>query len=293
VAAPPPTADRGAAAAGLATVAELAGRPAGDPTVVVDCRFDLADPGAGRAAFLAGHLPGARYAHLDEDLAGPRTATSGRHPLPAPAAFVATCRRLGIGPGTPVVAYDAAAGAIAARLWWLLRFFGHAEVRLLDGGLPAWVAAGLPLAAGPEAPVAGGPAFIPGTPLETVRGAEELLAPAGPLLLDVRARDRYAGRQEPIDPVAGHVPGAVNVPFAGAVGPDGRFRPPDELRTLFAPVLGNRAPATVAVMCGSGVTACHGLFALARAGFPGAALYPGSWSEWVRDPARPVARGDR
>lgn len=288
-----PATDRGAAAARLATVAELAGRPAGDPTVVIDCRFDLANPGAGQAAFLAGHLPGARYAHLDADLAGPRTAGSGRHPLPDPAAFVASCRRLGIGPGTPVVAYDAAGGAIAARLWWLLRFFGHADVRLLDGGLPAWVAAGLPLEAGPALPPSPDvPAFVPGAPLETVRTAGELLVPGGPLLIDVRAPERYAGLQEPIDPVAGHVPGARNVPFARSLAPDGRFRSPEELRALFAPVVAGRPPATVAVMCGSGVTACHGLFALARGGFHGAALYPGSWSEWVRDPARPVARGD-
>lgn len=287
-----PATEGGAAAARLATVAELAARPAGDPTVVVDCRFDLANPAAGQAAFLAGHLPGARYAHLDDDLAGPRTATSGRHPLPAPDAFVATCRRLGIGPGTPVVAYDAAGGAIAARLWWLLRFFGHADVRLLDGGLPAWVAAGLPLEAGPAAaPRVAGPAFRPGPPLETIRSAGELLGPGAPLLIDVRAAERYAGTLEPIDPVAGHVPGALNVPFARALGPDGCFRPPGELRALFGPVLGDRPPATVAVMCGSGVTACHGLFALARAGLHGAALYPGSWSEWLRDPARPVARG--
>lgn len=288
----PPEAARLAAAPGLlCQVSELAAWLPGEPLAIIDCRFDLARPDAGLAAYRQAHIPGARYAHLDHDLAGPRTALSGRHPLPSAAAFAAACGRLGIGPGTPVVAYDDASGAFAARLWWLLRYFGHARVRLLDGGLAAWRAAGLPMAIGdPSPPDPAAAPFVPGPPLERTVEAEQIARGAVGRLIDARAADRFAGRSEPIDPVAGHVPGAVNVPFAAALAADQRFRSPEALRELFAAALAGRPPPEAAVMCGSGVTACHGLFALALAGLPGAALYPGSWSEWIRDPARPVER---
>jgi thiosulfate/3-mercaptopyruvate sulfurtransferase len=275
----------------LVSAAALAGLPP-DRAVVVDCRFDLARPGAGRAAFLEGHIPGARYAHLDEDLAAPPRPDTGRHPLPDPAAFAATCGRLGISRDRWVIAYDDASGAFAARLWWLLRWAGHPAVSLLDGGFAAWRAAGLPVESGPAA--AAPAEFSPASgaePTITATGLATALAAGTRQLVDVRAPERFAGRVEPIDPVAGHVPGAVNLPFARALGPDQRFRPPAELRELYAPLLAGGSPADLVFMCGSGVTACHGLFAMTLAGLPGAALYPGSWSEWIRDPSRPVATG--
>jgi thiosulfate/3-mercaptopyruvate sulfurtransferase len=274
----------------LVSATALAALPQDGSVVVVDCRFNLLEPGAGRVAFRAGHIPGARYAHLDEDLAGPAGPATGRHPLPTPAGFAAACGRLGIAPGTWVIAYDDAGGALAARLWWLLRWAGHPDVSLLDGGFAAWRGAGLPVESGDVAP---GAATMP------ARGGCEPTIEAGPLaaavatgarvLVDVRAADRYAGRQEPIDPVAGHVPGAINLPFAQALDGEQRFRPAAELQALYAPLVAGLEPADVVFMCGSGVTACHGIFAMTLAGLPGATLYPGSWSEWIRDPARPVA----
>jgi thiosulfate/3-mercaptopyruvate sulfurtransferase len=259
--------------------------------VLIDCRFDLAKPAAGYAAFRQGHIPGARHAHLDEDLAGPTGPDTGRHPLPDAARFTAACARLGIGARTPVVAYDDGSGAFAARLWWLLRYFGHTSVRLLDGGLAAWRRGGYPLVTGDAAPAAPvDPPFLASAGHAPTVAAATLLGPGAPRLIDVRAADRFAGRVEPIDPVAGHVPGASNLPFAAALGEDSRFRPVAELRALYAAALGGVTPDRAAVMCGSGVTACHGLFALELAGLPGAALYPGSWSEWIRDPQRPVAK---
>jgi thiosulfate/3-mercaptopyruvate sulfurtransferase len=276
----------------LVTAADLAALPPDAPVVVVDCRFNLQQPAAGREAYRQGHIPGARYAHLDDDLAAPPGPVTGRHPLPTPESFAATCGRLGIGPGTWVIAYDDAGGALAARLWWLLRWAGHPEASLLDGGLAAWRAAGLPVEAGePNHPSC---VFTPVSGREPTIDAATLaaaLASGARTLVDVRAPDRYAGRSEPIDPVAGHVPGALNVPFARALDEQQRFRPPAELRELYAPLVAGRTPGELVVMCGSGVTACHGIFAMTLAGLPGAALYPGSWSEWIRDPSRPVATG--
>jgi thiosulfate/3-mercaptopyruvate sulfurtransferase len=275
----------------LVSAADLAALPPGR-AVVVDCRFDLARPAAGRAAFLEGHIPGAGYAHLDEDLSSPPGPATGRHPLPDPAAFAATCGRLGISRDRWVIAYDDASGAFAARLWWLLRWAGHQAVSLLDGGFGAWRAAGLPMESGPGTAAAA--VFRPAADAEPTITAAELataLATGARQLVDVRAAERFTGQVEPIDPVAGHVPGAVNLPFTRALGPDQRFRPPGELREMYAPLLEGRSPAHVVFMCGSGVTACHGIFAMTLAGLPGAVLYPGSWSEWIRDPARPIAAG--
>lgn len=269
-------------------------RPDPRGVVVVDCRFNLMKPEAGRAAWLAGHIPGAFYADLDRDLAGPASPTTGRHPLPDPERLRALFGSFGIGPETPVVAYDEGPGAIAARLWWLLRWMGHPHVALLDGGLAAWQAAGLPLATDPPAaaPVrfTGQPGAMPSW--ETAPLAAALASGDTRLrLLDARAPDRFAGTTEPIDPVAGHVPGAINAPFTGNLGSDGRFLPPRELAARFAALAAGRSPGDVVCMCGSGVTACHNVFALELAGLPGAALYPGSWSEWIRSPDRPVATG--
>lgn len=259
--------------------------------IIVDCRFNLARPDAGEAAYGAGHIPGAWYAHLDRDLASPRTAGSGRHPLPRPEDLVKLFSRWGVRKGARVVAYDDAGGAIAARLWWLLRWMGHAEASLLDGGLPAWQSAGFPLSV--DLP-AGRPAAFVGSPgqMKTigVSDLERSLADPRLLLLDARAAARFRGDEEPIDPVAGHVPGAVNAPFQDSLARDGRFRDAPALRAGFTAAVGERDIGDVVFMCGSGVTACHGIFALELAGLPGARLYAGSWSEWIRSADRPIAR---
>lgn len=269
-----------------------ADEPAGDSRlVVVDCRFNLLQPEAGRAAWLAGHIPGAFYADLDRDLAAPRRADSGRHPLPGPLELCTLFRSFGIGAETRVVAYDEGGGGLAARLWWLLRWMGHGPVRLLDGGFAAWQAAGLPVSRDQPAVRRGSFAGQPGhMPVRDMDGVARGLAGDAILLLDARAEERFEGRAEPIDPVAGHVPGAVNVPFAGNLLADHRFQPGDVLARRYAPLVAGRQPGEIVCMCGSGVTACHGIFALELAGLPGAALYPGSWSEWIRSPDRPVAR---
>ncbi|HEX5683066.1 MAG TPA: sulfurtransferase [Ideonella sp.] len=262
--------------------------------VVLDCSFDLADSQAGEKAYAHGHLPGARYAHLDRDLSGPKTARGaidgGRHPLPAREAFAATLTAWGIGPDTPVVAYDAQGGPYAARAWWLLRWLGHSNVAVLDGGLAAWQAAGGPIdreSHRPEPAAAPYPLRAPAMP--TVPAERLLAAPAAALVIDARAPERFRGDVEPLDSQAGHIPGARNRFFKNNLATDGRFLPADELRKVFAAF--GVPPGNVVHQCGSGVTACHNLLAMEAAGLAGSALYPGSWSEWSSDPARPVARG--
>jgi thiosulfate/3-mercaptopyruvate sulfurtransferase len=276
----------------LVDVATLAAHLDDASLRIVDCRFDLGDPDAGAALYRRGHVPGAVYAHLDADLSGPRAPWTGRHPLPEPAALAATLGRFGIGAGVRVVAYDDSGGIYAARLWWLLRWLGHDEAAVLDGGLGAWRRAGGRLATGADAPAPRRFVARPNDALH-VSGDElaQLLARGACLLLDARSPERFEGRVEPLDPRAGHVPGAVNHHYARNLGADGRFLPAAALREHFASLLGPRAAAAVVSMCGSGVTACHTLLALELAGLPGARLYPGSWSEWCRDPARPVATG--
>jgi thiosulfate/3-mercaptopyruvate sulfurtransferase len=274
---------------------ELVGKPG---LAVIDCRCSLMNPEGGRRAYLAGHIPGARYADLNKDLSAPIRPDSGRHPLPAPQDLVATLNRFGIGNATQVIAYDDAGGSFAARLWWLLRWLGHRSVAVLDGGLKAWTAAGGALEAGPEDPLPeetqARTRFI-GTPDSTAvidtAGIAALLSDPKHLLVDARAAERYSGSVEPIDAVAGHIAGAVNHPFSSNLGIDGRFLPALQLRQLWEALLTGRMPAKVAAMCGSGVTACHNLLSLEVAGLRGAKLYAGSWSEWIRDPNRPVARG--
>ncbi len=264
----------------------------GDPGwAVVDVRFSLDDPARGRRAYAEAHIPGATYAHLDEDLSGPvRPGVTGRHPLPTPEAFAATLGRLGIGNTTQVVAYDDAGGAIAARLWWMLRWLGHDAVAVLDGGFPAWQAGGYAVRGGEEVPA---PArFVPHPRPALLADVEDIVRRApGVRLLDARAAERYRGEVEPIDPVAGHIPGALSAPFRENLDDRGRFLPPDVLRRRFERLLGGAPQADVICYCGSGVTAAHNLLALAHAGFAGARLYPGSWSHWITDPERPVATG--
>jgi thiosulfate/3-mercaptopyruvate sulfurtransferase len=273
-----------------AELAEQLGLPG---VVVVDCRFDLLNPAAGRQAWEQGHIPGAFYADLDRDLAAPVTATSGRHPLPDPAGYAALLGSWSVMPDTLVVAYDSSGGAIAARLWWLLRWVGHERAAILDGGLPAWQAAGLPVDQSVREQRVGAYPVQPGA--MPVIGATELqagLAEGNACLLDARDAARFAGKVEPLDTAAGHVPGATNRPFQANLGPGGRFRAPAELWAEFAELAaGGKAMVS---MCGSGVTACHNLFALQLAGLPAneVALYAGSWSEWIRDGKRPVATGD-
>lgn len=260
--------------------------------VVIDCRFDLAAPAAGRAAYKQGHLPGAYYAHLDDDLSGPVDPSTGRHPLPAPETFARRIAKWGVDNASQVVVYDDSGGSIAARLWWLFRWLGHDAVAVLDGGLAAWRDHGYVLEQGLQPPGAGN--FVPriraGLWMDSAE-VEIALAEGKALLVDAREPARFVGEHEPIDPVAGHIPGARNVPFTGNLGVDGRFRAPAVLRARFEEMLGERDPAASLHMCGSGVTACHNLLAMELAGLPGGRLYVGSWSEWIRDPNRPVARG--
>lgn len=260
---------------------------------IVDCRFELMRPEQGRVDYLAGHIPGAVYADLDRDLAAPVTPSSGRHPLPAPAAFAATLGRWGITPATSVVAYDQAGGAFAARLWWMLRWLGHRDVRVLDGGYAAWQREKLPT--GTEVPEVEPTAYPANADDSMIVRTEELpaLLEQGELLVDARDPDRFAGRHEPIDAVAGHVPGAVNFPLGTSLREDGTWRSPDALARAWEPLLGSPPGRSWITMCGSGVTACHLALSAERAGFRGPRLYAGSYSEWIRDPQRPVAAENR
>ncbi len=259
---------------------------------VADCRFELGKPDAGRAAWIEGHIPGAVHVDLERDLSTPVSATTGRHPLPSPDAFAATLSRLGIGNETRVVCYDAGPGAYAARLWWMLRWVGHDMVAVLDGGFAAWVAEGRPVATSltPRAEAR----FLARPRPERVVDAAAVAGAlrCGETLVDVRGAERFAGKVEPLDAVAGHVPGAVNLPFLENLDAAGRFRAPEELAALWHSRTGAGPGRAPICMCGSGVTACQGLLALEAAGIPGGRLYAGSWSEWIRDPARPVATCD-
>jgi thiosulfate/3-mercaptopyruvate sulfurtransferase len=272
-----------------ATLARELGR---DDLVLFDCRFDLADTDRGESQFAQAHLPGAQYLHLDRDLSGAKTPTSGRHPLPDPDAYARRLGALGVDAGCRLVAYDADNAAFASRLWWLARWIGLENVAVLDGGIAAWRAAGLPLenAVRTRAPRTLVAHASREAWLTTAQVDDARLRP-GTLLVDARGADRFAGRGETLDPVAGHVPGARNLPYPGNLDADGRFLSADALRRRWTTLLGSLPPAALVAMCGSGVTACHNLLALEHAGLRGARLYPGSWSEWIRDPVRPIATG--
>ena len=278
------------------------------PLLVLDCRFSLMDASAGQRAFAEGHIPGAAYAHLNDQLSGPMNGHNGRHPLPSPEAFAATLKAWGLSPQTRVVAYDDQGGMFAARAWWLLRWAGHAAVQVLDGGWKAWQASQAEGEGKGEADSAGGhaapasSATAPSAHANAVGEArsfqpvrvDEVLAhlnqPEHLQLLDARAPDRFRGENETLDPVGGHIPGALNRFFQLNLQPDGRFADAATLRAAFEAVLGGREPHTVVHQCGSGVTACHNLLAMEVAGLRGSRLYAGSWSEWCADVSRPVAR---
>lgn len=281
-------------AATLVSADALRAMQARGGVLVVDCRFDLGDASAAERAHASAHLPGAVYAHLDRDLSDLSKAGLGRHPLPDDAAFSAVLARWGWTPRLDVVAYDAAGGALAAaRLWWMLRLAGHARVAVLDGGFPAWRDEGLPLEAGAvmRDATSAQVAFDRGAVVwyeELQRRRED----GDLLLVDARAAPRFRGEVEPLDPVAGHVPGAVNRPFQDNLATDGRFRPREQLRGDFVQLLGAHDPRDVVHMCGSGVTASHNLLAMEHAGLTGSRVFAPSWSGWVGDRKRPVAVGD-
>jgi thiosulfate/3-mercaptopyruvate sulfurtransferase len=269
----------------LITPAQLRALP--DP-LILDCSFDLADTSAGERAFATGHIPGAHYLHLDRDLAGAKTAADGtfrgRHPLPDRDTFAATLRRLGLTAGRQVVTYDHQGGPYAARAWWMLRWLGHAEVAVLDG---AWDGE-LTSAITPPAPSN----WQPNESLVGQVDAATLQSRLGRVrLIDARAPERFRGEVEPLDKAAGHIPGAQNRLFKNNLQADGRFKPAEQLRAEFEALLAPYAAAAVVHQCGSGVTACHNLLAMAHAGLGDGVLYPGSWSEWSADPARPIATG--
>lgn len=263
------------------------------PLLVLDCSFDLSDPAAGERACAQAHVPSAIYLHLDRDLCAPMTGRNGRHPLPTRADFARRIAAFGGGQATQFVCYDRSGGMYAARAWWMLRWAGHAAAAVLDGGWQAWCAAGGAVQSSPAAARAAGD-FALRDPLESVLSFEQvhaLLGDAARCIVDARGADRFRGENETLDPVAGHIPGAVNRPFKDNLAPDGRFKDAGTLRAEWAPLLAGRLPQALVQQCGSGVTACHNLLALRLAGHPGSALYAGSWSEWCAQPGAPVALG--
>lgn len=255
------------------------------PVLVLDCRFSLANPEAGSQAYAQGHVPGAVYAHLDGDLSGPKTGRNGRHPLPSPEAFMATLRQWGLQENTQVVAYDDVGGMFAARAWWMLRWLGHEHVRVLNGGWAQWLSIGGPVST--DCPPKS-PSTIELHPHpETLTLIDHVQAhlgnPCAMQLIDARSPDRFRGENETMDPVGGHIPGAINRFFQNNLGPDGCFKPPEQLKQEFTHLLEGKPAHTVVHQCGSGVTACHNLLAMEHAGLRGSKLYAGSWSEWCAD----------
>jgi thiosulfate/3-mercaptopyruvate sulfurtransferase len=257
--------------------------------VIFDCRFALTRPESGRQAYAKAHIPGARYAHLNEDLSGAVTPASGRHPLPDPAVLACKLGAWGVDRDKQVVVYDDSFGSMAVRLWWLLRWLGHDAVALLDGGFPAWQRQGLAL--GAELPPVRPAQFEPARDDSKWVDSEAMLEALRQkrLIIDARSEERYSGFIEPLDKVAGHIPGTLNSPFEDNLDMRGNFLRAEELRALYESLLHGTAPQDVVHMCGSGVTACHNLLALEIAGMPGGKLYVGSWSEWITDPSRPIA----
>jgi thiosulfate/3-mercaptopyruvate sulfurtransferase len=261
--------------------------------VVFDCRFTLTDPKAGRTAYDLNHIPGARYAHLDDDLAAPVGADTGRHPLPDPQRLIDKLGKWGVDRGKQVVVYDDTFGAMAVRMWWLLKWLGHENVALLDGVLPKWIREKRPLT--DELPDITPTTFTAQINEDMWVSAEDLqlaLDKEEVVLLDARAEERYSGEVEPLDKVAGHVPGAINLPWEDNLDLGGNLLSPEELRELYQEKIGEKSASQVINMCGSGVTACHNILAMEHAGLTGTRLYAGSWSEWITDGSRPVATGE-
>jgi thiosulfate/3-mercaptopyruvate sulfurtransferase len=280
---------------GFTTLIDTAGLAAhaSDPVfAVIDCRYDLKDEARGAREYTQGHIPGAVYASLDRDLSGAKTGRNGRHPLPDPTELAATFGRLGVADGVQVVAYDQDSNIYASRLWWMLRWLGHDDVAVLDGGFAKWLAENRPRRSGVEARA---PRDFTGAPHPgRLMTAEETAAAAEGgrwRLLDARSPERFRGENETIDRVGGHIPGAVNHFFAWNLEDDGRFRPADEIRERLRASIGDVASDHVISYCGSGVTACQNLLALEHAGLTGARLFSGSWSEWASDPSRPIEKG--
>ncbi len=278
----------------LVTTEDLA-RHLEDPDwVVFDCRFTLTDTEAGRRAYAEGHIPGARYAHLDEDLSGPIVpGKTGRHPMPDPHVLAKKLYKWGVGVNRQVVVYDDSYGSMAVRMWWLLRWLGHPAVALLDGGFPKWRRELRPLTTDIPVPQKGNCVCLPEP--SQIASADEVmqaLRSQRELIIDARSERRFTGEFEPLDPVAGHVPGAINWDFEDNLDIDGTYLPPEALRENYQALLKGRPPWQVIHMCGSGVTACHNILAMEIAGLPGSRLYPGSWSEWITDPSRPIATGE-
>lgn len=264
-----------------------------DPKLcLIDCRFSLDQPDQGRFDYAAGHIPGARYMHLDKDLSAKVVpGTTGRHPLPDPEVLQARLQRIGLNNADQVVVYDDGAGLFAARLWWSLRWLGHTRVKVLDGGFQAWTAAGLPVSQETPRPAAEGNFQGQADNSKLIDAAEiaQRLEDSSLQLLDARGPARYRGEVEPLDPVAGHIPGAANLPCAENTLADGRWLTPEQLKTRFSPW--HDSGKELVSYCGSGVTACHNILAAVEAGLPEPKLYAGSWSQWITDPQRPVARG--
>ncbi len=261
--------------------------------IVFDCRFTLTDTDSGHRAYLAGHIPGARYAHLNNDLSAEVTATSGRHPLPNPDLLAEKLGLWGADGSKQIVVYDDSFGAMAGRMWWLLRWLGHDAVALLDGGIQRWVRQKQPLT--PDLPIIVPATFkahpnnemwVDATCIEKALRSNECL------LIDARSEERFSGEREPLDKVAGHIPGSVNYPFEDNLDLDSTFMSAQDLRAAYLELLDGVEPSRVVHLCGSGVTACHSLIAMEHAGLKGARLYPGSWSEWITDPGRPVETGE-
>ena len=275
----------------LVGVEELAQHLHDPDWVICDCRHDLAQYEAGRRAHDEAHIPGALFLNLDEDLSGPKTGLNGRHPLPHPLTFSLRLGALGIDNTRQVVAYDASGGCYAARLWWMLRWAGHSAVAVLDGGWNAWLGSGFPVAR--DRPLVRSTSFNldlrPGLAVDAAYIAAHLAA-SSITLMDARSPDRFRGENETLDPVAGHIPGAANRFFRLNLDDTGAFKNAAALRREFGPYLGGRDARAMVHQCGSGVTACHNLLAMEHAGLPGSRLYPGSWSEWISDRSRPVAR---
>lgn len=279
----------------LVSVADLFELQRSGSCLIVDCRFSLSDPESGYKAYLEGHIPGAVYANLDNDLSGPATGSSGRHPLPDAARFSKFLAGIGWRPGSAVVAYDDVGGAFAARLWWLMKYFGHNEGALLDGGFPAWAAAGYATAQGSD------DMNLPAAPLIALNTCDEMVLTAAEVrdglaggdivLVDARAPERYRGDVEPIDTIAGHVPGAKNLPLSLNLDQDGHFKRVEDILTQWQTFQAAGSAGQLVHMCGSGITACFNQFAAELVGIKGSRVYAGSWSEWIRDPARGVETG--
>lgn len=275
----------------LVSTAELAAHLDDAAWVVFDCRHDLAIPGSGAQEYASSHIPGARFLHLDRDLSAPTTGTNGRHPLPEAQAFMRTLGAAGVDSSKQVIAYDAKMGVYAARLWWMLRWLGHENVAVLDGGYAKWTGEGRPVNSAVPQPA---PTRFSGQPRAMWVDANEVLRSIGQpgrILVDARAPDRYRGENETLDPVGGRIRGSLNRFFRDNLDANGCFRPAAELRQAFAGLLGKTAPDAVVHSCGSGVSACHNLLAMEIAGLSGSRLYPGSWSEWSSDPSRPTEKG--